>query len=114
MLANSHSFSPRVRRNNDALDLPIFVDLAQGTAEGAGQCRQTGQEGLLMDGSLLRNALLALVAASSPVETAASADLNDNNPGRLAFESMCATCQGANAFHAELGFSGGSSLPDCV
>ena len=98
-----------LRRNNDALDLPTIVDLAQGNVMGAGQCSQRGQEGLLMDGSLLRNALLAPVAASSPVETAASADLNDNDPGRLAFESMCATCQGANAFHAELGFSGGSS-----
>jgi len=50
-----------------------------------------------MDGSLLRYALLGLFAASSPVETAASADLNDNDPGRLAFESMCATCHGTNA-----------------
>jgi mono/diheme cytochrome c family protein len=50
-----------------------------------------------MNGSLLRHALLGLVAAITPIDMALSADLNDNDPGRLAFESMCATCHGTNA-----------------
>jgi cytochrome c553 len=67
-----------------------------------------------MDGSLLRFALLGLVAAISPVEMAASAGLNDNDPGGLAFESMCATCHGTNAFSCRIRNPGGQLLPDCV